>query len=96
MYFTELCTLRLIVLKISFRIFGLYYPEHTRIATKGTNQNTKHQINHYTYSDALIRQPGELGYNNNKTNNNNNNNITTSLGVCAANCRTLISESFMQ
>ena len=30
--------------------------------------NTKHQINHYTYSDALIRQPGELGYlnNNNK------------------------------
>ena len=33
---------------------------------------TKHQINHYTYSDALIRQPDELGY---KNNNNNNNNI---------------------
>ena len=33
--------------------------------TKGTNQNTKHEINHYTYSDALTRQPGELGYHNN-------------------------------
>ena len=36
--------------------------------TKGTNQNTKHQINHYTYY-ALIRQPGELGYHNNNNNN---------------------------